>query len=92
MFSEIVECFEIFSLVSHFRPKLVDWNESVYCTPVNRALKMWFNEGLGRFLRPTISGVMKVFVKSNGQMVLWTKQIHKYKKIFNNFSSQNKDF
>ena len=45
----------------HFRPKLVHWNESVYCTPIDRALKMRFNEGWGSFLQP---GVMKVFVKS----------------------------
>ena len=38
----------------HFRPKLVYWNESVYCTPIDRALKMWFNKGSGSFLRPTI--------------------------------------
>ena len=38
----------------HFRPKLVHWNESVYCTPIDRALKMWFNKGSGSFLRPTI--------------------------------------
>ena len=38
----------------HFRPKLVHWNESVYCTPIHRALKMRFNEGSGSFLRPTI--------------------------------------
>ena len=47
--------------VRHFRSKLVNWNESVYCTPIDRALKMRFNEGWGSFLQP---GVMKVFVKS----------------------------
>ena len=38
----------------HFRPKLVNWNECVYCTPIDRALKMWFSEGSGSFLWPTI--------------------------------------
>ena len=46
----------------YFRPKLVRWNESVYCTPIDRALKMQFNEGSRSFIRPTIP--MKVFVKS----------------------------
>ena len=39
----------------HLRPKLVCWNESVYCTPIDGALKMRFNEGLDSFLRSTIS-------------------------------------
>ena len=42
------------SLNWHFRLKLVNWNESVYCTPIDRALKMWFNEGSGSFLQSTI--------------------------------------
>ena len=40
--------------IKHFRPTLVHWNESVYCTPIDRALKMRFNEWSGSFLRPTI--------------------------------------
>ena len=51
----------------HFRPKLVNSNESVYCTPIDRALGIWFNEGLGSFLRPTIPELwtmLWVFVKS----------------------------
>ena len=46
----------------YFRLKLVQLNESVYCTPIDRALKMQFNEGSRSFIRPTIP--MKVFVKS----------------------------
>ena len=38
----------------HFRPKLVHWNESVYYTTIDRALKMLFNDGSGSFLRPAI--------------------------------------
>ena len=45
---------QINSLNRHFRPKLVNWNESVYCTQIDRALKMWFNKGSGSFLLPTI--------------------------------------
>ena len=40
--------------IRHFRPKLVCWNESVHCTPIDRTLKMRFNEGSGSFLRPTV--------------------------------------
>ena len=46
----------------HFRPKLVQWHESIYCTPIDRALQMPFNEGSGSFLRPPF---LKVFLKSN---------------------------
>ena len=38
----------------HFRPKLVNLNVTVSCTPIDRELKMWFNEGSGSLLRPTI--------------------------------------
>ena len=38
----------------HFRPKLVHWNKSVYCAPIDRPLKIRFNEGSGSFLRPAI--------------------------------------
>ena len=34
----------------HFRPNLVNWNESVYCTPIDRTFKMSFNEGSCSFL------------------------------------------
>ena len=44
---------------SHFRSKLVHWNESVYYTPIDRALKMQFNEGSGSFLPPTISELLR---------------------------------
>ena len=40
--------------IRHFRPKLVCWNESVHWTPIDRTLKMRFNEGSGSLLRPTI--------------------------------------
>ena len=43
-----------FYSIRHFRPKLVYWNESVCCTPIDRTLKMQFNNRLGSFLRPTI--------------------------------------
>ena len=44
----------MWSIGRHFRLKLVHWNKSVYCTPIDRTLKMRFNEGSGSFLRPTI--------------------------------------
>ena len=46
-------------LTEHFRPKLVHWNESVYCTPIDRALTMRFNKGLGSVLPPTISELLR---------------------------------
>ena len=46
--------FILFYFIRHFRSELVNWNKSVYCTPIDRTLKMWFNEGSGSFLRPTI--------------------------------------
>ena len=42
------------STAKHFRPKIVYWNKRVNCTPINRALKMWFNKGSSSFLRPTV--------------------------------------
>ena len=49
----------IFRLSRHFRPKLVHWNKGVNCTPIDRALKMRFNKGLGSFLGPTIPEAWK---------------------------------
>ena len=40
--------------IRHFRPKLVHWNDSIYCTPIDRALQMRSNDGWGSFLRPTV--------------------------------------
>ena len=71
----------------HFRPKLVHWNESIYCTPIDRALKMRFNKGSGQPLRATIPELWRFLWISC--TAFRTKRIHKYKKIFNNFSSQN---
>ena len=48
----------------HFRPILVNWNESVYCTQINRALKMWFNEEVRQLYATNHSWSMKGFVKS----------------------------
>ena len=53
-FSLITKTWPFKSNFRHFRPKLVHWNESVYCTPIARALKIWFNEASDSFLRPTI--------------------------------------
>ena len=44
---------------------------------------MQLNEGLGSFLQPTIPELC--FPRVNCA-VFWTKQIHKYKAILNNFS------
>ena len=49
-----LSCLIHFICTRHFRPKLVNLNESVYCTPIDRASKMWFNERSGSFLWPTI--------------------------------------
>ena len=38
----------------HFGPKLVLWNETVYCTPTNRVLRMQFNKWSASFPPPTI--------------------------------------
>ena len=56
--------FFIFRLIRQFRPKLVDSNETINCTPIDKALKMWFNKGSGSFLRPTILELWRFFVKS----------------------------
>ena len=79
------DCFYIFEdLTRHFRPRLVHWNESVYCIPIDRALKMRFNEGSSSFLRPVIPELWWFLCEINWAN-FWTKQIHKYKKIFNIF-------
>ena len=51
----------IFRLRRHFRPKLFHWNKGVNCTPIDRALKMRFNKGLGSFLGPAIPEAWKFF-------------------------------
>ena len=48
------------SYIRHFRPKLGQWNERVYFTLINRAIKIWFNKGSGSFLRPTIPKLWKI--------------------------------
>ena len=40
---------DIIIYIRHFRPKLIHWNENIYCTPIDRALKMRFNEGSAAF-------------------------------------------
>ena len=55
----------------HFRPKLVHWNESVYCTPIDIVLKMLFKEELEAFYdQPFIS--YGSFSRINC-VVFWTK-------------------
>ena len=46
----------------HFRPKSVHLNESVYCKPIDRTLKMLFIEESHSFLRPIIPGLWKLLV------------------------------
>ena len=41
--------------------KLVHWNEREYCTPIDRALKIRFNEISDSFLRATIFEFGKFF-------------------------------
>ena len=50
-FQKISSCYKKVSYIMtrHFRSKLVHWNESIYCTPSNGALKIRFNEGSGAF-------------------------------------------
>ena len=57
---------------------------------MDRALKMLFNEGWGSFLRPSVPELCG-FYEINCT-VCWTKYMHKHKKIFNNFLSQNQEF
>ena len=45
----------------HFRSKLVHWNESVYCTPIDKTLKMRFNERSRSFQWPIIPELWKFF-------------------------------
>ena len=48
----------------HFRSKLGHWNESVYCTPLDRLLKMRFNEGTdGQLFTTKHSRAIKVFLQ-----------------------------
>ena len=58
----------LITLTRHFRPKLIHWNKSVYCTPIDRALKMRFNEGSGN--QPFLS--YEGFCEINCA-VFWTK-------------------
>ena len=76
--------------INCFRPRLAHWNEGVYCTPIDRALKMQFNKRCGSFQQSRFLNY-EIFSTSNCA-AFWTKQIHKYKTILNNFSSQNKGF
>ena len=46
---------------------------------------MQLNEGLGSFLQPTI---LELCFSRVNCAVFWTKQIHKYKVILNNFSKR----
>ena len=52
-------------LSRYFRPKLVHWNESVYCTPFDRPLKNAIQWGVAQHSTMTNhSWVMRNFVKS----------------------------
>ena len=56
--------FFILWLNRQFRPKLADSNETIYCTPIDKASKMWFNKGSDSFLLPSILELWRFFVKS----------------------------
>ena len=79
---------QYFNVNKHFRPKLVNWNERVYLLYTNRqSIKMWFNEGSGSFLRPTIPELWRF---------LWN-QLRRFldkinAQIWEDFNSQNKYF
>ena len=75
----------------HFMPKSGHSNERVFCIRFDRALKMQFNEGSPHLPTTNRSQVMTVFLKPILHF-FGQKKMHKYKKIFNNFSSQNEDF
>ena len=51
----------IYLFIWHFRPKLVNWNESVCCTPI---IKNAIQQGVGQLSTTNHSWVMMVFVKS----------------------------
>ena len=57
--------------IRHFSPKLVLWNESIYCTPIDRALKMRFKEGSADFYDQPFLGY-EGFCKISCA-VFWTK-------------------
>ena len=76
--------------IRHFRPKLVNWNETVYCTPIDRALKMWFNEGSGSFLRSTIPELWRFLWNQLGRF-LDKVNTHIYKN-FQQFFVTNQGF
>ena len=62
---------DIIIYIRHFRSKLVHWNENIYCTLIDRALKMRFNEGLAAFYdQPFLS--YERFCKTNCA-AFWTK-------------------
>ena len=52
------------SRIRQFRPNLVHWNESVYCTSIDRELKIRFNKGSGNFPPPTIQCYIQQFFGS----------------------------
>ena len=43
-----------YNVFRHFSSKIVYWNESIYCTSIDRALKRKFNKESGSLLRPAI--------------------------------------
>ena len=49
-----LKAFVIAIVTRHFRPKSGHLNDSVYCKPIDRTLKMLFIEGSDSFLPPII--------------------------------------
>ena len=49
-------------IIRHFRPTSVHLNESVYCKPIDKTLKMLFIEESNSFLWPIIPGLWKLLV------------------------------
>ena len=49
-------------VIRHFRPKSGHINDKVYCKPINKTVKMLFNEKSGNFLRPSIPELWELLV------------------------------
>ena len=66
------------TVARHFRPKSGHYNERVYCTPIDRALKIRLKERSPRFLRPIIPELWKSLKNQKMQKFSLSKKYQKY--------------
>ena len=73
------------SILSNYalQGKISSLKWSFYCTPIDRALKMWFNEGSGRFLQPAILELWRYLY--NQSCGFWDKRNTQLKERFEQF-------